>query len=93
MIGLIHIGQNHLYVKMLFTGILLFISVSDDSSLFTSQRFWFPASRPDDVLSCLDAHWSIVQPSGRRAIQSGRLADQSIIHLDDMDFRPDTHLH
>jgi hypothetical protein len=48
-IGLILIGQNHLYVKMLFTGIPLFKSASDDSALFTSQRFRFPASRPDDV--------------------------------------------
>jgi hypothetical protein len=59
-IGLILIGQNHLYVKKLFTGIPLFRSASDDSALFISQRFWFPASRPDDVSSRPDAHLSIV---------------------------------
>jgi hypothetical protein len=59
-IGLILIGQNHLYVKMLFTGIPLFRSASNDSALFTSQRFRFSASRPDDVSSCPDDHLSIV---------------------------------
>jgi len=36
-------------------GILLFISVSEDSTLFASQKSRFPASRPDDVSYRLDA--------------------------------------
>jgi len=55
---------------------------SRDSALFTSQRFWFPASRPDDVSS----HLSIV-PAVRT------LDRQSIIRMDDVNFRPDPPLY
>jgi hypothetical protein len=78
-IGLILIGQNHLYVKMLFTGIPLFRSASDDSALFTSKRFWFPASRPDDVSSHLDAHLSIV-PAVRTTCHTVRTPDRPKHH-------------
>jgi hypothetical protein len=37
-IGLILIEQNHLYLKMLFTGIPLFRSKSDDYALFYRSR-------------------------------------------------------
>jgi hypothetical protein len=38
----------------------LFRSTSEDSALFASQRFRFPASRPDDVSSHPDARLFIV---------------------------------
>jgi hypothetical protein len=58
---------------------------SRDFTLFSSQRFRFPASQ---TLICPQ-----FQPSGRRTIPFGRPRDQSIIRLYDMDFRPDTHLY
>jgi hypothetical protein len=45
---------------MFLTGFPLFRSALEDSALFASQRFRFPASRPDDVSSRLDAHLFIV---------------------------------
>jgi hypothetical protein len=37
--------------RCFLTGLLLFRSASEDSALFASQRFRFPASHPDDVSS------------------------------------------
>jgi len=89
-VGLILIGQNHLYVKRCFsTGIPLFRRIST-------------ICESEIPVPC--------QPSGKRAIPSGRSSvhspsrwttchtvwtpnRQSIIHLDDVDFRLDTHLH
>jgi hypothetical protein len=53
------------------------------------EDFRFPISRPDDVSSRLDVHLSTV-PSGRTTCSSRPDAKQtSIIHLDDLSFRPD----
>jgi hypothetical protein len=57
-----------------------------DSALLTSQKNWFPVSRPDDVSSRPDAHLSIV-PFVQTPDRS------SIIHPDDVNFRPDSSLY
>jgi hypothetical protein len=59
-ISYILIGQNHLYVKMLFNRVSAFRRATEDSALFSSQRFRFLASRPDDVSSRPDAQLFIV---------------------------------
>jgi hypothetical protein len=84
MIGLILIGQNHLYVKMLFTRISLFISASDDSVLFLQVRDFGSllairtTCHPVPTLICPKHHPSGRRPipSERRAIPSGRPTDQ-----------------
>jgi hypothetical protein len=60
---------------------------------FTSQRFRFPASRPDDVSSRPDAHLSIV-PSVWTTCHTIWLPDKpSIIRPDDVYFRLDPSLY
>jgi hypothetical protein len=59
-IGYILIGQNHLYLKMLFNRDYTIQKCSRDSALFASQEKSVPC-----------------QPSGRRAILSGRPTDKA----------------
>jgi hypothetical protein len=78
-IGHILIGQNHFYVKMLFNRDSTIQKCSKNSALFTSQRFWFPASRPDDVSSRLDTHLSIV-PAVRTTCHTIRMPNRPKPH-------------
>jgi hypothetical protein len=77
-IGLILFGQNHLFAKMLFTGISLFRSASDDSALFLQVRGFGSllavrtTCHPFRTLICPQ-----FQPSGRHTIPSGSLTDQA----------------
>jgi hypothetical protein len=78
MIGLILNGQNHLYVKMLFTGIPLFRSASDDPALFLQVRDF--GSLQVVRTKCHPVRMLIgpqFHPSGRRAIPSRRPTDQA----------------
>jgi len=52
------VGQNHFFVMMLLNRNSLFRVLPEDSAQFTSQKIWFPASRPDDVTYRPDAHLS-----------------------------------
>jgi hypothetical protein len=88
-IGLILIGQNHLYVKMLFYKRLCYSEVfhkilqSENSGSLSAVRTTVP-SRPD-------AHLSTVS-SVRTTCHTVRTLDRpSIIRLDDVDFHPDGH--
>jgi hypothetical protein len=49
------VGQNHFFVMMLLNRIPLFRVLPEDSAQFTSQKIWFPASRPDEVIYRPDA--------------------------------------
>jgi hypothetical protein len=64
-IGLILIGQNHLYVKMLFTGNPLFRSASNDSALFYKSKISVP---------CQPSGRRVI-PSGRSSVHSSICPD------------------
>jgi len=64
-----------------------------DSALVTSQKNRFPVSRPDDVSSSPDAHLSTV-PFVQTKFHTVCTPDRSsIIHLDDVNFCPDSSLY
>jgi hypothetical protein len=53
------VGQNHFFCKYVFYQVFRYSEVSpENSTQFASQKFRFPASRPDDVSSRPDAQLS-----------------------------------
>jgi len=79
-------GQNHLYVKMLFTWIPLFRSISEILHWLQVRRIDSLSAVRTTVPSRLDAHLSTA-PAVRTTCHTVRTPDRpSIIRSDDVDF-------
>jgi hypothetical protein len=80
-------GQNHLFVKMLLSRIPLFRVMSEDSTRFSRQKFFFSESAIRTIVpSRSDAHLSTV-PSVRTTCHTVRMpVKPSIIRPDDVHF-------
>jgi hypothetical protein len=85
-------GQNHLFVKMVSSGIPLFRVMLEDFALLSRQKFSESLSAIRMMVpSRLDAHLS-TNPSVRMTCLTVRTPDRpSIIRPDDVPYRPNLH--
>jgi hypothetical protein len=80
-------GQNHLFVKMLLSGILLFRVMSEDSVRFSSQKFSESLSAVRTIVpSRPDAHLSTVPSVRTMCLIVQTPVRTSIIRPDDVHF-------